>query len=188
MSMGAGNLNDLMVRCQQGDEEACNIIRQNPQLMQAIQQRGFANGGEVGASLIPMEGSDGRMSTEPMEESLTLSAAESVVATMGEALSPEESEQVREAFVTYPILERVTTSLQPTTPDGPISGPGTETSDSIDAKLSDGEFVISAKAVKQIGVDKLRKMMEKAEQDYGEGLASQASQAEFSCGGLISKR
>jgi len=34
---------------------------------------------------------------------------------------------------------------------GQISGPGTETSDSIPAMLSDGEFVMTAKAVKALG-------------------------------------
>jgi hypothetical protein len=34
---------------------------------------------------------------------------------------------------------------------GQISGPGTETSDDIPAMLSDGEFVMTAKAVKGIG-------------------------------------
>ena len=32
--------------------------------------------------------------------------------------------------------------------NGPISGPGTETSDDIPAMLSDGEFVVNAKAVR----------------------------------------
>ena len=35
--------------------------------------------------------------------------------------------------------------------NGPISGPGTETSDDIPAMLSDGEFVVNAKAVRGIG-------------------------------------
>lgn len=34
---------------------------------------------------------------------------------------------------------------------GPISGPGTETSDSIPAMLSDGEFVMTARAVRGAG-------------------------------------
>lgn len=38
---------------------------------------------------------------------------------------------------------------------GPVFGPGTSTSDSIHAMLSDGEFVLRADAVKSIGVDKL---------------------------------
>jgi hypothetical protein len=35
--------------------------------------------------------------------------------------------------------------------DGPIDGPGTGTSDSIPAMLSDGEFVFTAKAVRNMG-------------------------------------
>ena len=34
---------------------------------------------------------------------------------------------------------------------GPIEGPGTEKSDSIPARLSDGEFVFTAKATEEIG-------------------------------------
>ena len=34
---------------------------------------------------------------------------------------------------------------------GGVSGPGTGTSDSIDARLSDGEFVMTAKAVENLG-------------------------------------
>ena len=35
--------------------------------------------------------------------------------------------------------------------NGQIAGPGTETSDDIPAMLSDGEFVVNAKAVRGIG-------------------------------------
>jgi hypothetical protein len=35
--------------------------------------------------------------------------------------------------------------------NGPIEGPGTETSDDIPAMLSDGEFVFTAKAVRGAG-------------------------------------
>ena len=45
-------------------------------------------------------------------------------------------------------------------PGGGIRGPGTATSDSIPARLSDGEFVLNAEAVKHFGVDKLEKMNE----------------------------
>jgi hypothetical protein len=37
--------------------------------------------------------------------------------------------------------------------EGPVDGPGTEISDSIPARLSDGEFVFTAEAVKVIGVE-----------------------------------
>lgn len=44
---------------------------------------------------------------------------------------------------------------------GHITGPGTSVSDSIPAKLSDGEFVLSADVVKAIGVDKLQALQDK---------------------------
>ena len=46
---------------------------------------------------------------------------------------------------------------------GPVEGPGSEISDSIPARLSDGEFVFTAKAVEEIGADNLMSMMKEAE-------------------------
>ena len=46
---------------------------------------------------------------------------------------------------------------------GPVEGPGTGVSDSIPARLSDGEFVFTAKAVEEIGADNLIAMMKEAE-------------------------
>ena len=48
---------------------------------------------------------------------------------------------------------------------GPVECLGSEVSDSIPARLSDGEFVITAKATEQIGADNLQQMMEQAETD-----------------------
>ena len=75
--------------------------------------------------------------------------------------------------------------------EGEVDGPGTGTSDSIPAMLSDGEFVFTAKAVKQIGVDKLRKQMRAAEEEYDNSMAVQDSQMEsgqpmMAKGGLLS--
>ena len=46
---------------------------------------------------------------------------------------------------------------------GPVEGPGSGVSDSIPARLSDGEFVFTAKSVKEIGADNLMAMMKDAE-------------------------
>ena len=46
---------------------------------------------------------------------------------------------------------------------GPVEGPGSAVSDSIPARLSDGEFVFTAKATEEIGADNLQRMMEDAE-------------------------
>ena len=71
------------------------------------------------------------------------------------------------------------------TEDGEVEGPGTGTSDSIPALLSDGEFVFTAKAVKNIGVDRLRKMMKSAEQSYDAGQVSQEEDAMASENSLL---
>jgi hypothetical protein len=46
---------------------------------------------------------------------------------------------------------------------GPVEGPGSGVSDSIPARLSDGEFVFTAKSVDEIGADNLMAMMKDAE-------------------------
>jgi len=91
------------------------------------------------------------------------------------ALSDEEEQVLDEAVEMHPELEAIIPKLVATefTEDGEVEGPGTGTSDSIPALLSDGEFVITAKAVKNIGVDKLRKMMKQAEESYDAGNQSQ---------------
>ena len=48
---------------------------------------------------------------------------------------------------------------------GTVEGPGSGVSDSIPARLSDGEFVFTAKATEQIGADELMRMMKDAEAD-----------------------
>jgi len=97
-------------------------------------------------------------------------------------LTDGETEVLGQAMSDYPELENILNKVGSTfstgefTADGAVEGPGTETSDSIPARLSDGEFVFTAKAVKQLGVDKLRKMMDKAEGDYDEASQKQEYQ------------
>jgi hypothetical protein len=95
------------------------------------------------------------------------------------ALSEEEEKVVDDAVEMFPELEAIIPKIVATefTEDGEVEGPGTGTSDSIPALLSDGEFVFTAKAVKHIGVDKLRKMMKDAEAAYDSGMQSQEADA-----------
>ena len=46
---------------------------------------------------------------------------------------------------------------------GPVEGPGSGVSDSIPARLSDGEFVFTAKATEELGADNLEAIMREAE-------------------------
>ena len=95
------------------------------------------------------------------------------------ALSEEEEKVVDDAVEMFPELEGIIPKIVATefTEDGEVEGPGTGTSDSIPALLSDGEFVFTAKAVKNIGVDKLRKMMKDAEAAYDSGMQNQEADA-----------
>jgi hypothetical protein len=61
------------------------------------------------------------------------------------------------------IFDQVVESATEFSGEGPVDGPGTEKSDSIPARLSDGEFVFTAKATEEIGVDTLMSMMKDAE-------------------------
>ncbi len=57
---------------------------------------------------------------------------------------------------------------------GAVEGPGSGVSDSIPARLSDGEFVFTAKAVQEIGSDNLQRMMEEAEMNADAPMERQA--------------
>jgi len=58
--------------------------------------------------------------------------------------------------------------------EGEVDGPGTGVSDSIPARLSDGEFVFTKKATDQMGADQLQTMMDEAEKAYDGGLMKKA--------------
>ena len=61
------------------------------------------------------------------------------------------------------IFDQVVESATEFSGSGPIEGPGSGRSDSIPARLSDGEFVFTAKATEEIGSDNLMSMMKDAE-------------------------
>ena len=63
------------------------------------------------------------------------------------------------------IFDKVVETASEFSGAGPIEGPGSAVSDSIPARLSDGEFVMTAKATDQIGSDTLEELMSVAEQE-----------------------
>ena len=117
-----------------------------------------------------------------------------VEANIDTSVLTSDEEQVLEAAIEqYPQLVDIISkmTMKEFTGEGEVDGPGTGTSDSIPAMLSDGEFVFTAKAVKQLGVDKLRNMMAKAESDYDNGMGIQEqnqmmSEPMMAKGGLMS--
>ena len=66
------------------------------------------------------------------------------------------------------LFDKVVGVAQEFAGSGSVEGPGTGVSDSIPARLSDGEFVFTAKAVEEIGEDTLMSMMKDAEANADE--------------------
>jgi hypothetical protein len=126
--------------------------------------------------LQPMGMEDEMPMDEDMEDEEDYGDMDAIIDTS--ALSEEEEKVLDDAVEMHPELEGIIPKLVATefTNDGEVEGPGTGTSDSIPALLSDGEFVFTAKAVKNIGVDKLRKMMKQAEESYDAGISSQVEE------------
>ena len=86
---------------------------------------------------------------------------------MEEALNDEEEDMLMSKLEQdeelQMLFDKVIDVAQEFAGSGPVEGPGSGVSDSIPARLSDGEFVFTAKAVKEIGEDKLMSMMKEAE-------------------------
>ena len=61
------------------------------------------------------------------------------------------------------IFDKVVETASEFAGSGLVEGPGSAVSDSIPARLSDGEFVMTSKAADQIGPDRLQTMMDEAE-------------------------
>jgi hypothetical protein len=123
----------------------------------------IADGGKLDdqmAVLISVEPSKSMVPDEQMEEDY-------IEYVISNSLSPEEEtyllnklEQDDELSM---LFDKVIETASEFSGTGPVKGPGSEKSDSIPARLSDGEFVFTAKAVEEIGADNLQLMMEDAE-------------------------
>ena len=102
-----------------------------------------------------------------------------------ESLSTEEQTYLLNALETDPqlsmIFDKVVETASEFSGAGEVEGPGTGLSDSIPARLSDGEFVMTKKATDQIGADNLQQMMDDAERAYDGGMMRQQRQL----GGLM---
>ena len=104
---------------------------------------------------------------------------------LSEALEPEEQEYLMETLAEdsrlSQIFDKVVDTASEFSGSGEVEGPGTGVSDSIPARLSDGEFVMTKKATDQIGADNLQRMMDDAERAYDGGLQRKNE------GGLLSR-
>jgi hypothetical protein len=154
----------------------------------------YAEGGEVNDEPMQVEELQPDVSMQ-MESAMMPGDDVETEATIDTSVLTSDEEQVLEqALEEYPRLMDIISkmTMKEFTGSGEVDGPGTGTSDSIPAMLSDGEFVFTAKSVKQIGVDRLRKMMKKAEDEYDRDMGVQDAnqtapdQPMMSKGGLLS--
>ena len=124
---------------------------------------------------IPADEMDEAMASQLPDEEMEDNYIEYV---MDESLNDEEQDYLVEVLQKDPrlsdILDKVITTASEFSGAGEVDGPGTGVSDSIPARLSDGEFVFTKKATDQLGADNLQRMMDDAERAYDGGLQMMA--------------
>jgi len=102
---------------------------------------------------------------------------------LGQSLDDSEQEYLMGALESDPrlseIFDKVVTTASEFSGAGEVEGPGTGVSDSIPARLSDGEFVMTEAATSEIGADNLQTMMDDAER------RSSGGKVGFAVGGLL---
>ncbi len=124
---------------------------------------------------IPPEEMDEAMASQLPDDDMEDEYLDYVI---GESLDDSEQQYLAQALQNDPqlgnILDKVMTVASEFSGAGEVDGPGTGVSDSIPARLSDGEFVITKKATDQIGADNLQVMMDEAERAYDGGYQMKA--------------
>ena len=105
---------------------------------------------------------------------------------LDESLDPTEQEYLMNALEAdsqlSDIFDKVVTTASEFSGAGEVKGPGDGVSDSIPARLSDGEFVITEEATSEIGADNLQTMMDDAERKASGGVMSRETRQ---MGGLL---
>jgi len=142
----------------------------------AAKKRPFAEG----SLMVPEEGMPvdtyDNIPPEEMEEAMASQLPDDEMEddyfgyVMDESLDDEEQSYLATVLESDPrlseIIDKVITVASEFSGAGEVDGPGTGVSDSIPARLSDGEFVMTKKATDQLGADKLQVMMDDAERAF----------------------
>ena len=144
---------------------------------EVVERMGYEEGGDVvnqmstlmepqNNEMLPDEEMEDKYMDFILDEALTEEEEDMLTSKL------EQDEQLAMLF------DKVIEVAQEFAGSGPVEGPGSGISDSIPARLSDGEFVFTAKAVEEIGADELMRMMKDAEMK-----ADERQQAQY--GGLV---
>ena len=136
---------------------------------EVVERMGYEEGGSIDDQMMmvmtapkqtEMESEMSMESDDNMEDSYTKFIMEEALSEDEEDMLMSKLEQDEELAM---IFDKVIDVAQEFAGSGPVEGPGSGVSDSIPARLSDGEFVFTAKATEEIGADELMRMMKDAE-------------------------
>ena len=137
---------------------------------EVVERMGYEEGGDIEAQMAMMMPTEEEPMMEEQEQDMMPDEQmedEYLDFIIDQSLSPEEETTLMTKLEADPELSVMFDKVMDTAMEfagaGPVDGPGSGVSDSIPARLSDGEFVFTAKATEQIGADRLQSMMEDAE-------------------------
>ena len=120
----------------------------------------FQEGGSMDDQMTMVMNVKPMESDDVMEDNYTQFIMEEALTEEEEDMLTSKLEQDEELAM---LFDKVIDVAQEFAGSGPVEGPGSGVSDSIPARLSDGEFVFTAKATKEIGASELMRMMKDAE-------------------------
>lgn len=137
---------------------------------EVVARMGYEEGGDIDTQMAMMMPTEEEPMMEEQEQDMMPDEQmedEYLDFIIDQSLSPEEETTLMTKLEADPELSVMFDKVMDTAMEfagaGPVDGPGSGVSDSIPARLSDGEFVFTAKATEQIGADRLQSMMEDAE-------------------------
>ena len=151
---------DMFIQDQESKDMFLNLLKNRDEILEREQK---AEGGDVDsqmAMLMEPQQEQAMVPDEDMEEDY-------LDFILDEALTEEEEEMLQSRLEQDEqlalLFDKVIDVAQEFAGAGLVEGPGNGVSDSIPARLSDGEFVFTAKATEEIGADELMRMMKDAE-------------------------
>ena len=127
---------------------------------EVVERMGYEEGGSMDDQMMMVMSMKPMESDDVMEDNYTNFIMEEALSEEEEDMLTSKLEQDEELAM---LFDKVIDVAQEFAGSGPVEGPGSGVSDSIPARLSDGEFVFTAKATEEIGADELMRMMKDAE-------------------------
>ena len=163
---------DNKVRIKYKDGEEVKLPNKGLQALakeapEVVERMGYQEGGSMSIDdQMMMAMSEPEMMPDgEMEDNYTRFIMEEALNEEEEDMLTSKLEQDEELSM---LFDKIIDVAQEFAGSGPVEGPGSGVSDSIPARLSDGEFVFTAKATKEIGEDTLMSMMKDAEANADE--------------------